>query len=63
MLLVDNAKAVQHLVLECLNDTFDERFSIRRLDRRFLDRTAIACEFVVERSSDLIRMHLRNGVL
>ncbi len=49
VLLVDGAKAVQHLVLEGLNDTFDERLKVRRFDRRFLDCAAIACEHVVER--------------
>lgn len=49
MPLIDDAMAVQHLVLECLNDAFDERLKVRRFDRRFLDGAAVTGEHVVER--------------
>ncbi len=36
-------------MLERLNDAFDKRLQVRGFDWRFLDRTAIACEYVVKR--------------
>ena len=35
-------------MLERLNDAFDERLKVRGFDWRFLDRAAIACEYIVE---------------